>query len=185
MGHLDEYHYISTLPIIANLVENNPRDLQTSKEEFLTDELTFENVKKSRNSYMNYMREYMKNKRLNKDPQNKKKNNEYMREYMKNKRLNKDPQNKKKNNEYMREYRKTKRLNKDTKNNEYMKVYMKNKRLNKDLQNKKKNNEYMNEYRAKKLVEPQTLQCLISKFHDAVSKGPLYICSCCSEENVS
>ena len=62
---------------------------------------------------------------------------------------------------------------------------MKNKRLNKDLQNKKKNNEYMNEYRAKKLVEPQTLQCLISKFHDAVSKGPLYICSCCSEENVS
>ena len=38
------------------------------------------------------MREYMKTRQANKNPETKGKNNEYMREYMKTKRANKNPE---------------------------------------------------------------------------------------------
>ena len=157
LGHIDEYHYVSTLPCstMPNLVENQ------STEKFSTNKLPDQNIKNSRNAYM---KEYKKRKQLTKDPKTKQKSNEYMKEYMKGKRLTKDPQSKQKSNEYMKEY-------------------MKAKRLTKDPQSKQKNNEYMKQYMKQKRSEPQnqSLQSLILKFHKIVSEGPLYVCSCCDQ----
>jgi hypothetical protein len=37
------------------------------------------------------------------------------------------------------------------------------------------------EYRKRKRCEIEPLQSLISKFHDIVSQGPIYICTCCDK----
>ena len=61
---------------------------------------------------------------------------------------------------------------------------MKRKRLTEDPQILKlKNNDYMKEYMKRKPSEPQnqSVQSLISKFHNIVSQGPLYICSSCDQ----
>ena len=55
---------------------------------------------------------------------------------------------------------------------------MKRKRLTEDPQILKlKNNDYMKEYTKRKQSEPQneSVQSLISKFHNIVSQGPLYM----------
>ena len=140
-----ECHYVSTVPFSesSNLIENQHKDLERLKGNVLTNKLIDQNVKlideNVKNNRNSYMKDYMKTKRLTKDPQSKKKNNEYMKEYMKTKRLTKNPQSKRNNNEYMKEYRK------------------------------------------RKPSEALTLQSLILKFHDIVSKGPVYICSCCDQ----
>ena len=73
LGHIDEYHYVSTLPCstMPNLVENQ------STENFSTNKLPDQNIKNSRNAYM---KEYEKSKQLTKDPKNKQKSNEYIYE---------------------------------------------------------------------------------------------------------
>ena len=58
---------------------------------------------------------------------------------------------------------------------------MKKKRLSETSENKQKQNEQNKEYMRKKRSGNQCLQSLILKFHDIVSKGPLYVCSCCDQ----
>ena len=71
-----------------------------------------------------------------------------------------------------------------------MKEYMKRKRATENSQqstqspqSKQKKNQYMKEYMKGKRSQSknQTLQSLISKFHDIVSQGPPYICTCCDQ----
>ena len=86
-------------------------------------------------------------------------------------------------NKYMRNKRSTENLESKHKNNEQMKKYMKLKRSTENLQCKQKKNQYMKEYMKRKRSESknQPLQSLISKFHDIVSQGHLYICTCCDQ----
>ena len=49
------------------------------------------------------------------------------------------------------------------------------------IQAKQKKRLYTMEYRKQKRCEFEPLQSLISKFHDLVSQGPLYICTCCDQ----
>ena len=58
---------------------------------------------------------------------------------------------------------------------------MKKKRLSETSENKRKRNEQNKQYMRKKRSGNQCLQSLILKFHDTVSKGPLYVCSCCDQ----
>ena len=55
------------------------------------------------------------------------------------------------------------------------------KRLSETSENKQKRNEQNKQYMRKKRSGNQCLQSLILKFHDIVSKGPLYVCSCCDQ----
>ena len=99
----------------------------------------------------------------------------------------------KNHNAYMKEYRLKRKLDKgDQQNNksadkkekkhEYMKEYMKQYRAEKvsgatnELYNNCKKN-----YRAVKKLQICDMEFHIAKFHEAVSKGPLYICSCCDQ----
>ena len=142
-----------------------------------------------------YMKEYMKSKRASEpdSPQAKQKKNEYMKEYRKSIRAIKpdSPQAKQKKNEYMKEYRKNKCGTKPDspqtkqKKNKYMKEYMKSKRASEldSPQTKQKKKQYMKDYMKSKRFEfqNQSLQGLISDFHDIVSQGPHYICTCCDQ----
>ena len=67
--------------------------------------------------------------------------------------------------------------------NEKKREYMKRNRSTSDLEVKHKNNEYMKEYRKKKRNESnnQLIENLITEFHDIVSHGPMYICTCCDQ----
>jgi hypothetical protein len=49
------------------------------------------------------------------------------------------------------------------------------------IQAKQKKILYAKECRKQKCCEFEPLQSLISKFHDVVSQGPLYICTCCDQ----
>ena len=67
------------------------------------------------------------------------------------------------------------------KRNRQNKEYMKKKRLCENSKNKEKRNRQNKEYMKKKRSGNECMQNLIINFHDAVSKGPLYICSCCDQ----
>jgi hypothetical protein len=49
------------------------------------------------------------------------------------------------------------------------------------IEAKQKKRLHAKEYRKQKRCEFEPLQSLISKFHDVVSQGPLYICTCCDQ----
>ena len=98
LGHIDEYHYVSTLPCstISHIPENQHTDVDKIEQNVLARSLLpDQNVKKSQNIFMNY-------ECLNKTSSYKQKKNAYMKEYMKRKRLTEDPQVKQKNNDYIR-----------------------------------------------------------------------------------
>ena len=68
------------------------------------------------------------------------------------------------------------------------KQYMKGRRASEGFQSpiqspqsKQKKRRYMKEYREGKRFQCEPLQNLIAKFHDVVSQGPLYICTCCDQ----
>ena len=85
------------------------------------------------------------------NPENKRKHSEYMKQYRAS-----DPENKRKNNEYMKQYRTT----------------------TASAKQKAKNNAYMKSYRA---TSTKNIQYFISQFHEVVSQGPVYICTCCDQ----
>ena len=99
----------------------------------------------------------------------------------------------KNHNAYMKEYRLKRKLDKgDQQNNksadkkkkkqEYMKQYMKQYRAEKVSDaTKELHNNYKKNYRAVKKLQICDMEFHIAKFHEAVSKGPLYICSCCDQ----
>lgn len=105
--------------------------------------------------------------------------NVYVRKYRKQKNTDetsgcsaKRNDDKQKNTAYKREYRKKKKGD-ETRN-----------RGAKSNHDKQKHNAYMREYRK---TIAKTTDCstspsnLISMFHDIVSRGPLYICTCCDQ----
>ena len=182
LGHIDEYHYVSTLPY-PSMSEISHNELLNSSE-ILKSKNVEKNIEKNineknknettthnltRNSYMTrnfYMKEHMKRKRSTEETLVKQKNNEEMKKYMRHKRSNNSLQFKHKTSQYMKEYMKSKRASEldspqtKQKKKQYMKDYMKSKRF-----------EFQN----------QSLQGLISDFHDIVSQGPHYICTCCDQ----
>ena len=127
--------------------------------------------------------------------------NAYIKEYMKRKLSTEETQVKQKKNQYIKEYKGKKRATENSqqstrspqpkqKKYQYMKEYMKRKRATENSrqstqspQPKQKKNQYMKEYMKGKRSQSknQTLQSLISKFHDIVSQGPHYICTCCDQ----
>ena len=138
------------------------------------------NVKKSETIYLNEC--------TKKTSSYKQKDDAYMNEYMKTKQLTQDVQCKQRENKSVKECIKIKQSTEDLqlskqKRNKYMKEYMKRKQSTKDPQCKQKRNERNKEYMKRKRSEPpkQCLQSLILKFHNIVSQGPLYICSCCDQ----
>ena len=62
-----------------------------------------------------------------------------------------------------------------------MKEYMKRKPASQSLESKNKRKQYMREYMKEKRTKRESTQTLISKFHETVSQGPLYICTCCDQ----
>ena len=69
-----------------------------------------------------------------------------------------------------------------------MKEYRERKRASESFQtsiqspeSKQKKIQYMKEYRQQKRFQCEPLQNLIAKFHNVVSQGPLYICTCCDQ----
>ena len=139
-----------------------------------------------------YMKEYMRKKRSAPTFQDKKKNREYLKQYMRKKRCAPTFQDKQKNREYLKEYMKKRRSAQISehkqKNREYMNEYMRKKKSAQISEHKQKNREYRREYRKRKRSEADqntpkqhSLKKLISEFHDIVSNGPIYVCTCCDQ----
>ena len=94
---------------------------------------------------------------------------------------------------YMREYRKKKKnteTSSDTKSNDkqkrnsYMREYRKKRTETSSgtkSSEKQKRNSYMREYRKAIINHCPSPNDSTSTFHDVVSRGPLYICSCCDQ----
>ena len=108
-------------------------------------------------------------------------------------------ESKQKQTQYMKEYRERKQASESfqtplqspefkQKQTQYMKEYREQKRASESFQqpiqspeSKQKKTQYMKEYRELKRFQSEPLQNLIAKFHDVVSQGPLYICTCCDQ----
>ena len=131
-----------------------------------------------------YEKEYRKQKQVSESSQPstliieaKQKKRLYAKEYMKRKRASESSQPSTLSNEAKQK----KRL--------YAKEYRKRKQVSKSCQpstlriqaKKKKRLMHAKEYRKQKRCEIEPLQSLISQFHDVVSQGPLYICTCCDQ----
>ena len=112
LGHIDEYHYISTLPCtsMSGFVEINPEQLTQSSQP----------IKQTRAEYMN---KYMKQKRANETQSReaKEKRRVYEKEYRKRKRANESSQPstlsikaKQKKRLYAKKYRKHKRVSENS-----------------------------------------------------------------------
>ena len=80
-----------------------------------------------------------------------------------------------KHNEYQRNYRtRTASRDEKAKRNEYQRSY---RTTNASHGKKAKWNEYQQNYRASSL----SMESTITKFHQIVSQGPLYVCTCCDQ----
>ena len=83
MGPLDEYHYVSTVPISTNscLLQNENKDLEHLNENVLTKtnkiSTTHTDIK-VKNNRKAYMRDYIKTRQANKNLETRDKNNEYI-----------------------------------------------------------------------------------------------------------
>ena len=226
LGHIDEYHYVSTLPCLAmsdlnqnhlNFSENVGRN-QTTEISFNQNVSTSTGKQatlscQSKQQKKQYMNEYMRQKQAGQSIQAqintlvfKEKRKQYMKEYRERKRASESFQQpiqsaefKQKKKQYMKEYRKRKRAGESfqqpvqsaeskQKQTQYMKEYRERKRANESFQqpiqspeSKQKKTQYMKEYREQKRFQCEPLHKLIAKFHDVVSQGPLYICTCCDQ----
>ena len=81
---------------------------------------------------------------------------------------------------------------KEQKRKQYIKEYRKQKRASESFHlstqspesKEQKRKKYIKEYRKQKLAgksESHSIQTLVSQFHEAVSQGPLYVCTCCDQ----
>ena len=164
MGHIEEYHYVSTLPSTSGFVEICPEQSTQSCQ-----------PKQTRTQYMNKL---MKQKQANEtqSPEDKEERQVYAKEYRKGKQASESSQP----SALSIEAKQKKRL--------YGKEYMKRKRASESsqpstlsIEAKQKKRLHTKEYRKRKRCEIEPLQSLISKFHDIVSQGPIYICTCCDQ----
>ena len=166
LGHIDEYHYVSTLPCtsMSGFVEIYPEQSTQSSQ-----------PKQTRTQYMNKL---MKQKRVNEtqSPEAKEKRRVYAKEYRKLKRASESSQPstltieaKQKKRLYSKEYRKRKQVSESSQPSTLT------------IEAKQKKRLHAKEYRKQKCCEIEPLQSLISQIHDVVSQGPLYICTCCDQ----
>ena len=122
------------------------------------------------------------------------KNNAYKKAYRQSKNT---AEERAKNNAYIRTYRQSKiKAEERAKHNAYQKAYRQSKNT---AEERAKKNAYQNTYRQSKNVSSEErakktaymrshrgqvkkdIQFFITKFHDVVSRGPLYICTCCDQ----
>ncbi|CAB4033998.1 Hypothetical predicted protein, partial [Paramuricea clavata] len=226
LGHIDEYHYVSTLPCTSTsgFVEINPeQSTQTSQRKHTRTQYINKYMKQKRANETQspeakekrrvYAKEYRKRKQASESSQPstlsieaaKQKKRLYAKEYMKRKRASESFQPstlsieaKQKKRLYAKEHMKRKRASESTqpstlsieakqKKRLYAKEYMKRKRASSSqpsklsIEAKQKKRLQTTEYRKQKRCEIEPLQSLISKFHNVVSQGPLYICTCCDQ----
>ena len=124
-----------------------------------------------------YMREYRKKRKADVNKQN---CNPYMKEYRKRKN---SVENKQKKNAYMREYRNKKQS--EQKKQNVQDEYEIQRSVNDNVETNNITLQTENQHHQRRPEDHQrrseSVQYLISKFHDIVSKGPLYICSCCDQ----
>ena len=207
IGHIGEMHYVSTREIQSvsrsmNDGSNESHDinLRTETTKSCNNEFRIQsqacddsknNKSKNRKKYMKqYMKkyrttyaspekkakcnEYLRNHRkANKTPEQKAKENEYQRN---NRKANKTPEKTAKRNEYLRNYRKANKTpEKKAKKNQYQRNYRK---VNMTSEKKEKQNEYLRRYRKDHVL---SIEDSITKYHQLVIKGPLYICTCCDQ----
>ena len=158
IGHLNEYHYVSSLPLTQSLLEKEEKRLYRK----------------------GYMRNYRQDKEQNTDRQTPKK---------KRTKSNDNSGNNKKqpNNDYFREYMKRRRLEvkqkkqiqaeeADSTNIPHNLVSRQNCDVTmKHTCNKEHDSILSCDY------DDQNMGNLIKKFHAAVSRGPMYICTCCDQ----
>ena len=191
LGHIHEYHYVSTLlcfslsSLDCHNELNSPQVLNTSSI-----------VDRCINQSISNTNETMNPDQSTQSSQSKQEKREYMREYRKRKQARNSSQpstksteaTKQKNRKYMKEYRKHINNNSkplpqspDTikqKKKQYAKEYRKQKKASKSFQPLTQTPEANVK---QKCTQSEPLQSLISKFHDIVSQGPLYICTCCDQ----
>ena len=129
------------------------------------------------------MNVYMKDKRASESfqtpiqsPQFKQKKKRYMNVHMREKRASESFQTPTQSPQFKQ------------KKKQYMNVYMKERQASEGFQSliqchesKQKKRWYMKEYWERKHFQCEPLQNLIAKFHNVVSQGPLYICTCCDQ----
>ncbi|CAB4029251.1 Hypothetical predicted protein [Paramuricea clavata] len=191
-GHIDEHHYVSTLPC-------------TSMSGFSEISTQSSQSKQTRTQYIS---KYMKQKRANEtqSPEAREKRRVYAKEYRKRKQASESSQpstlsieSKQMKRLYAKEYMKRKRASESSQPSTrsieakqkkiiYAKQYRKQKQYSESsqpstlgIEAKQKKRLYAKQYRKQKYCEIEPLQSLISKFHDIVSQGPLYICTCCDQ----
>ena len=159
-----------------NAYMRNYRESQRSEEQKAKNSAFMRNYRASKRSEEEkaknsaYMRHYRASKRSEEE---KAKNSAYMTNYRASKRSEEE---KAKNSAYMTNYRASKRSEEEkAKNSAYMTNYRASKRSEEE---KAKNSAYMTNYRAK---QTSNIQSCISKFHEVVSQGPIYICTCCDQ----
>ena len=105
LGHLGEYHNVSTTPYAATSLSSNEQSYSQIGENLVHNSNTQQRTKQMFQEHQTNLKknqqkkEYMRNKRLNEDIQTKQKINEKKREYMKRKRSTSDLEVKHKNNE--------------------------------------------------------------------------------------
>ena len=159
IGHLNEYHYVSSLPLTQSLLENEEKRLRQRE----------------------YMRNYRQDKQQKTDRQTPKKkrtksndnsgknkkqrDNGYFSEYMKRRRL----ELKKQKMQIQAEKADSITIPHNVVSRENCDVTMKH------TCNKEYNSILNCDY------DDQNMGNLIKKFHAAVSRGPMYICTCCDQ----
>jgi len=185
IGHIGEVHYVSTVQRSLDKVDSNVFiDCQTCnvngcKRKYNLSELqeakpqSANKAKKHRTNKTTVdakekKRIYMKKYRADKKAK--------LKAYMRNYRAKTDSsEQKEKLNAYMRNYRaQTESPDQKAKHN----ASMRNHRALKTVSEKAQQNAYMKTYRAK---TKNNIELTISKFHEVVSQGPLYVCTCCDQ----
>ena len=163
IGHVNEVHYVSTVPNSScSRIEHyssNCYDFNNFTEQNVLSEQVHNSGRKRKHN------SNVKNIGISTEGSE---NNEKQSSATK---QNKTNDQKQKWNSYMKNYRLTRRASKKNQvydcDNERQKSTTK--------QNKKP------EYQKPKREKVQSIPALISKFHNIVSQGPLYICSCCDQ----
>ena len=170
LGHIDEYHYVSTLPCFPKSdLNQNHLNFSENVDRNHTTKISFnQNISNSKENIST-----LTGKQATLSCQSMQQKKQYMNEYMRQKRAGQIIQaqintlvSKQKNKEYMKEYRQRKRASESfqiqspeskQKNKKYMKEYRQRKRVSESFQGpikspefKQKRKQYMKEYRERK-----------------------------------
>ena len=160
IGHLNEYHYVSSLPLTQSLLEKEEKRL------YQKEYMRHYRQDKEQNTHKRTPKKKRTKSNDNSGKNKKQPNNDYFREYMKRRRLEVKKQKKQiqaceKADSTTISHNMVPRQNCDA--------------TMKHTCNKEHSSISSCEY------DDQNMGNLIKKFHAAVSRGPMYICTCCDQ----